>query len=149
MKNGNYPESYKKIRGTIRFQTSKLVDYFFVFIFFFQTRKYSYFSVRRLVVSVNNRVYCVLICSYAAHRDSKFLVKQFRTINIAHLSKCVEKLNLIVMFKPKYICIFIFTGRFLFVCFFFSLVGCIASCTLHFCSGFFPSMLSQGLKFWL
>ena len=56
----------------------------------------------------------------------------------SHILKIVVNLNLIIMFKPKYTCIFIFTGRY-FIFFFFSVV---ASGTLHFYSGF-------SVKFWL
>ena len=65
-------------------------------------------------VSVNNgaffQCYSVLICSYEkAHQGSNFLVKQFSTFNIAHLSKFVVNFNLIIMSEPKYI---ILTGLF-------------------------------------
>ena len=45
-----------------------------------------------------------------AHQGAKFLVKQFSTFNIAHLSKFVVNFNLIILFKPKYIVIL--TGLF-------------------------------------
>ena len=63
-------------------------------------------------------------------------------INIAHLSKSVVNLILIIMFKPKHI--FIFKGRFIFFFFFFffCVVGCIASGTSHFYSGFSVNVLA-------
>ena len=62
-----------------------------------------------------------------AHQGSKFLVKQFSTFNIAHLSKFVVNFNLIVMSKSKYIQFVILTDLFCSV---------VASCTSHFYSSF-------------
>ena len=65
------------------------------------------------------------ICSYEeAHHGSNFFVKQFCTINVAHPPKFVINLNLIITFKPKYTCINFHI--------LFSVVGCLASGTLHF-----------------
>ena len=71
-----------------------------------------------------------------AHQGLKFIVEQLLTINIAHLSKSVVNLNLIIMFKPKHI--FYFQGALLF----FGVVGCIASGTLHFYAGFSVNALA-------
>ena len=67
-----------------------------------------------------------------------FLVKQLLTIHIESLSKCVVHLDLIIMFKPKYI--IIFKGPF------FSVLGYIASDTSHFYSGFSVNAVTR-LKF--
>ena len=40
-----------------------------------------------------------------AHQDSEFLVKQFSTFIIAHLSKFVVNFILIILSQPKYIAI--------------------------------------------
>ena len=59
------------------------------------------------------------------NKGSKFLVKQFSTFNIAHLSKFVVNFNLIILSKPK--CIVSLTGLFCSV---------VASGTSHFYSFF-------------
>lgn len=102
----NIAESYQKIWGTIQFQTSKSVDIFSAF----HICKKSYFSVlilAGLAISITNhnifQCYSILICSCEkAHQGSKFLVRQLLMINITHLLKFAVKVNLNIVFKPKF-----------------------------------------------
>ena len=80
-----------------------------------------------------HQLLCVLIYRYEeVHQDSKFLVKQFSTFNIAHLSIFFVKFNLIMMSKPKYIVIL--TGLFCSV---------VAGSTSHFYSFFSVNILAR------
>ena len=73
---------------------------------------------------------------------SKFLVKQFGTFDIAHLSKFIVNFNLMMLSKPKYALLSL--TFFFFFFFFFSSV--VASGTSHFYS--FRKWFWQELIFW-
>ena len=63
-------------------------------------------SIKREKIRLFPLVLCILISSYElSHQDSNFLVKQFSTFNVEHLSKVVVNFTLIMMSKPRYIVI--------------------------------------------
>ena len=126
---GLIPKVIKRFEAKYGFKLPNGLTFFFQLFRYVNTRTFPfYYRLSRSAISVTNMLQELI--------SSSGLKILSQTVSY-DLSKFVVNLNLIIMFKPKYTCIFIFTGLFFFFFFFFfSVFGCTASGTLHFYSGF-------------